>query len=341
MKDINIEMFGVQPSEETFINYLFQNAGFLPKVTYHQEPIPTEDSLPDSDANVLCVFIDSNVSADVMKSFPNLSLIVTRSTGYDHIDMKETKKRNIAVSNVPSYGENTVAEFAFGLILCLSRKIHLASCKSSWPESHDSALIRGFDLFGKTIGVIGTGRIGRQVITIAKGFGMNVVAYDPKQSKELESQLGFKYASIDELLTTSDVVTIHVPYTKETHHLMDETAFSKMKQTAIIINTSRGGIIDTNALVTALKEKKIAGAGLDVLEEEDVIKDESAFLTSNNNEKHSLRTILADHALMTMPNVLVTPHNAYNSIEALERILATTVQNIMAWHAKKPINIVE
>jgi D-lactate dehydrogenase len=276
-----------------------------------------------------------------MDKFPNLSLIVARSTGYDNIDIAEAKKRNVTVCNVPSYGECTVAEYTFGLILMLSRKIHLSVNKNSELCLTNAANIRGFDLNNKTIGVIGTGKIGKKVISIAKGFSMNVLAFDNFQDKKSEIELGFKYVELDQLLKDSDVITIHIPYTKETEHLINAKSFLLMKKNSIIINTSRGGIIDTNALVQALNSNQIAGAGLDVIEEENIIKDETAFILSNKMpDQQELCTIIADHALMKMPNVIITPHNAYNTNEALDRILDTTTQNIAAWIDGKPINLV-
>ncbi len=340
MKLIKITFFGTRPEEKEHLEHAFAK---LPnfQATYIEEILDPERPPEKSDADIIAIFVDSKVNAAVLDSFPNLKLIAVRATGYDNIDFTETAKRGITVTNVPSYGENTVAEFAFGLILTLSRKMYTAADQVKETGSFSVEHLRGFDLQGKTIGVVGTGRIGRNSIRIAKGFGMNVVAYDPYPNDKLPGELGFKYVSFDELLADSDVITLHVPYSKETHHLMNEAAFSKMKKTAILINTSRGGIVDTSAIVKALHDKKIAGAGLDVLEEEGALKDEASYIAQNSKDEAGLRNLLADDVLMKMLNVIVTPHNAFNTDEALGRILDTTIENIKAWVDGKPINVVK
>jgi D-lactate dehydrogenase len=338
-KTYNVEIYGTNDDEKNRLETHFKEHDIKANIKYFSEKI-NPDNLSTSEAQVLSVFVDSIVDAKVMDKFPNLALIVARSTGYDNIDLAEAKKRNILVCNVPSYGECTVAEYTFGLILMLSRKIHLSINKYIELGLTTNTNIRGFDLYDKTIGIIGTGKIGKRVISIAKGFGMKILAYDSFPDKKAETDIGFQYVDLDHLLRHSDIVSIHIPFTKDTEHLINAKSFSLMKKDALIINTSRGGIIDTNALVEALNNKVIAGAGLDVLEEENIVKDETAFIMSNKTGEHNLCTIVADHALMKMPNVIVTPHNAYNTNEALDRILDTTTQNILAWIQGKPINVV-
>ncbi|MBI2113097.1 MAG: hydroxyacid dehydrogenase, partial [Candidatus Wildermuthbacteria bacterium] len=189
-----------------------------------------------------------------MEKFPNLKLIATRSTGYDHIDINECKKRGVAVASVPGYGENTVAEFTFALILGLSKKIFEGYHRIKEQGKFDLTGLQGFDLKGKTLGVIGTGRIGKHVIKIAKGMDMNVVAFDVMEDKETAQKLGFQYLALDELLGQSDIITLHVPYMKETHYLVNKNNIRRIKKGAYIINTSRGGIIETEALVAALRD---------------------------------------------------------------------------------------
>jgi len=336
-----IEMFGIHPDEQKYLEEHFSKLGNDFTAVYHSETINPENITGNKDTTVLSVFVDCVVNGAVMDAFPELSLIVARSTGYDNIDLKEAEKRGITVCNVPSYGEKTVAEFTFGLILSLSRKIYTAIDRIKENSNVSCEDLRGFDLADKTIGVIGTGKIGRHVIKIAKGFGMNVIAFDTTQNEKTSSELGFKYVSMDELLNSSDVVTIHVPYSINSKHLINASAISKMKKTAILVNTSRGGLVDTNALATALSEGKIAGAGLDVLEEEDAINCNKAFIVGGHAEGHDLCAIIADHALLKMPNVVITPHIAFNTKESLERILNTTIDNIRAWQDGSPTNIVK
>lgn len=337
---LSIAFYGTPPDEQEYLQKRFAEANMPVTASYNEHGINPQSLPAKNDAAALGVFVDSVVNGPVMDAFPKLKLIVTLSTGFDHIDLKEAAKRGITVCNVPSYGENTVAEFAFGLILTLSRKIYAAADQIKETGGFGLEGLRGFDLEGKTIGVIGTGKIGKHSIVMARGFGMKIVAYDPFPNEKLQAELGFKYVPLDELLEKSDVITLHVPYSEKTHHLIDEKAFARMKPTAILINTSRGGIVDTDALVKALNEKRIAGAGLDVLEEENALKDEKG-IANIHGDKKALRTINEDHALMKMSNVIVTPHNAFNTDEALRRILDTTVDNVKAWAEGKPANVVK
>ncbi len=277
-------------------------------------------------AEILSVFIYSDVNAQVLKLLPDLKLIVTRSTGFDHIDIDECKKRNIPVCNVPSYGENTVAEHTFALILSLSRNLYRATIKRLTSDFSARGL-KGFDLKGKTLGVIGTGRIGLHVIRIAKGFGMNVLAYDKNPTDILAEVLGFTYATLDTLLMESHIVTLHVPYNKYTHHLINADKFNLMRRGSFLINTARGAVVDTEALIKALTGGILAGAGLDVLEGEEFIKEETDVLREGYKQE-ALSVIAKNDILLRRQNVVYTPHIAFDSQEALERILETTVKNI-------------
>ncbi|KKU48678.1 hypothetical protein A3H10_00425 [Candidatus Uhrbacteria bacterium RIFCSPLOWO2_12_FULL_46_10] len=303
--------------------------------------ILSKEHLPSSRDFALCsVFVDSLIDRTVIDALPNLKFIVTRSTGYDHIDLAAAGERGIVISSVPSYGENTVAEYAFALLLTLSRKIYDGAHRVREETRFSFDGLQGFDLKGKTIGVLGTGRIGRHAIRMAKGFDMRVVAYDPFPNESFAKEFDFTYLSFEEVLKNSDIITIHVPYSKETHHLINEKTIALMKPGAYLINTSRGGVVDTPALAVALKQGRLGGAGLDVLEEEGVIKDELDFIVHGHPEEHSLKTVLADHVLMDLSNVIVTPHNAFNTKEALTRILDTTVEDIVGYIKGKPVNVV-
>ena len=291
------------------------------------------------DFDAISVFIYSKIDEKVIREIPNLKLITTRSTGFDHIDLESCKKQGIIVCNVPSYGENTVAEHTFALILSLSRNMCKA-CVRRFEQDFSINGLEGFDLKGKTIGVIGTGQIGLHVIRIAKGFGMNIVAYDVHQNKLLSEVLEFEYVSLEKLLAISDVITLHVPYIKATHHLMNKDTFKLVKKGAILINTARGSIVDTEALIEALDNKVLAGAGLDVFEGEEVIKEEKQLLYDPKNLE-ALASLVKDHILLSKDNVVFTPHIAFYSKEALERILETTVENIAAFVSMKPQNVVQ
>ena len=291
------------------------------------------------DFDIISVFIYSKVNKKILDKFENLKLIATRSTGFDHIDLKECKKRKIIVCNVPNYGENTVAEHTFALILNLTRKIHKAWERTRRLDFSISGL-RGTDLRGKTIGVVGVGNIGKHVVRIANGFEMNVIAYEIHMHKKLAKEMNFKDVSFDCLLKNSDIITLHCPYNKHTHHMINKKNIEKIKKKALLINTSRGGLIETDALVNALDKGILSGAGLDVLEDECYVREDKQVMSKHFPKKCDMRIILENHILAKKDNVIITPHNAFNSIEALERILDTTVDNIKGYLKKKVVNMV-
>lgn len=305
------------------------------------ESVLTIDAIPEETKNseVLSVFVDSVVSKEVIESFPNLKLIVTRSTGFDHIDLVSAKAKGIVVSTVPAYGANTVAEHAFGLLLALSKRIVDGYEQLKESTDYNPKKLRGFDLSGKVLGVLGTGRIGQHSIRIGKGFGMEVIGFDAFPNNQLETDLGFTYVpTLEDFLSRADVVTIHMPYLPETHHMINKANIVKMKKGAVLINTSRGPIIETEALFNALENGHLRGAGLDVVEEEGLIKDEMHLLTDASIDSHNLKVALMNHKLIDMKQVIMTPHSAFNTIEALERILGTTIENIQNFFKGSPSN---
>jgi D-lactate dehydrogenase len=305
---------------------------------FFSQPLSMKNVKKAKDFSVVSVFIYSKINKNILKKLPKLKLITTRSTGFDHINLKECRKRKIIVCNVPYYGENTVAEHTFGLILSLSRHIHKSYVRTLRGNFSIEGLT-GFDLKGKTMGIVGGGHIGLHVARMARGFGMNVLVYDIKKQNFLAEVIGFKYMPLDGLLKESDIISLHVPYNKHTHHLINKKNIKKIKKGAILINTARGGVVDTNALLYALENKILAGAGLDVIEGEELIKEEHQLLHKTKNPE-KWRTMVRNHRIFRMDNVVFTPHNAFNSKEALERILGTTSQNILAFLSKHPQNTV-
>lgn len=302
-----------------------------------------ETTLPaDTDAEVISIFVNSVINEAVLSRLPNLKLIATRSTGYDHIDVEACKSKGVAVATVPSYGEDTVAEYTFALLLNLSRKVAEANDRIKETGNFDLSGLRGFDLKGKTLGVVGTGKIGKNVIEIATGFNMNIIAYDKFPDEAYATKMNYKYLTLDEVLAQSDIVTLHVPYLPENHHMINAGSIAKMKKGSYLVNTARGPLVETEALLRALKLGHLAGAGLDVLEEEGVTKDEVNFLTNEAPAgAHDLKIVLENHALVDMPNVIITSHNAFNTWEALQRILNTTIENIKGFASGAPINLVK
>lgn len=319
---MKITFFEVAGWEKRYLKRRLQGHDFQ----FYSETLTPDNVAKVKDTEILSTFIYSTIDQWVLEQFPELKLITTRSTGLDHIDLTECKQRQIAVCNVPSYGENTVAEHTFALILSLSRNLHKASVKRLIGDFSIEDL-KGFDLRGKTLGVVGPGRIGLHVIRIAKGFGMNILAYAVHRNELLAEVLGFSYVPLEQLLRESHIVTLHVPYNEGTHHLIDRDKLRLMRKGSYLINTARGAIVDTEALIEALDEN-LAGAGLDVLDGEEFIKEETAVLCECNKAE-VLSVIAKNDILLRKRNVVYTPHIAFDTQEALERILETTVQNIV------------
>lgn len=312
------------------------------KLVFIKDPLNRGNASKVGEYDAIAVFIYSRLGKDVLDKLPKLKLIATMSTGFDHIDMNYCRKKGITVCNVPSYGENTVAEHTFSLILSLSRRIYPSIKRTHEEHSFETdSTLRGFDLKGKTLGIIGCGNIGKHVARIGLGFGMDVIVYDLHRNDAFAMEMGFKYCGMEQIFRNSDIITLHVPYTKENHHLINQKSIRKMKKGVYIVNTARGAIIDTRALISSLQSGKIAGAALDVLEGECEIKEEMEVLKQKFKEKCDLTIILADHMLMKMDNVIITPHNAFNSWEALHRILNTTIDNINSFSKSKPQNVVK
>ena len=287
---------------------------------------------------VISVFVHSKVTRILIGLLPHLGCIVTRSTGTDHIDMVCCRERGIVVSNVPTYGQNTVAEHTFALILNLSRMVHKAYERTRRGDFSIEGL-RGFDLYGKTIGVVGTGNIGLHVVRIARGFNMRVIAFDPYPKGTLADLLDFEYVDFDSLLAESDVVTIHCPLTDETRHLFNRDSIARMKKDAILVNTARGGIVEASAVLEALEKGRLAGLAIDVFEGEEVLSEETERL-SGSFDSEKMRNYVLSRKLLDRENVIFTPHIAFNSTEAVERILKVTVENLKGYLSGSPQNVV-
>lgn len=285
------------------------------------------------DADILCVFAHSSLlSNQRLDLFKNLKLIATRSTGLNHIDLDYCAKRGIQVANVPYYGAQTVAEYTFGLLLNLSRHISLAHQDMIHNQFNLNSYI-GFDLYGKTIGIIGTGSIGRHMIQLALGFGMNVMAYDVCPNKHLEHY----YVPLTSLFKHSDIISLHIPSTPQNYHLLNQAAFAQMKKGVYILNTARGDLIDTQALYDAIQKGHVAGAGLDVLENEDILLHDDIVLNHQNTSHQILLDSTINFKLIQHPHVLATPHIAFNTHDALNRILQATFENIRHFMKRNPL----
>ncbi len=307
------------------------------KVTFFKETL--NKRVPEAvELDVASVGIRSRVTKPVFDRLPNMQLVATRSTGYEHIDVAEASQRGISVANIPTYGEYTVAEHTFALILALSRNVHKAHVRTMQSDFSLEGL-RGFDLKGKTLGVVGAGHIGLHVIKIAIGFGMRVLAFDVSPNPFMAEVVGFEYADLDTIMRESDIITLHAPYSPKTHHLIDRNALEKVKQGALLINTSRGSLVDTEALVWVLDEGILGGAGLDVLEGEEFVEEEAEILSTAYSVE-TLAALVRNHILARRDNVVITPHIGFYSREATDRIIDTTIENIIGFIDGRLQNVV-
>jgi len=305
------------------------------------------DEVPD-DTEIVSVFITEKIDGAFLDGHPLIRLIATRSTGCDHIDLDVCDKRGVGVANVGNYGENTVAEHTFALMLALSRRLK-DSERAVRTGRFSRERLRGFDLRGKTLGVVGAGRVGLHVIRIGTGFGMRVLAYDEAPHSFYSELLDFRYVDFEELLRESDMITLHVPLSPTTRHMINRDALALCRPGVLLINTARGGLIDSGALIAALDAGQVAGVGLDVLEDERVFRGGATqILTEKIAERvrssagtmiretsaqrvSEFSKLVAHHRLLNRPEVVLTPHVAFNSHEAMERLNGITIENINAY----------
>jgi D-lactate dehydrogenase len=333
-----------------------EQAAFRELLPEHEIHFPCDiEDLPE-EAEVVSLFIDSAVTEPILAAHPRLRLVAARSTTTDHIDLVACRRHGVTVTFVPSYGDHTVAEHTFALLLAIARKLRPALESSRNTFSYDA--LRGFQLRGKTIGVIGAGRIGRHVLRLAAAFGMNPIAYDIDPHPALAEEGGFTYVGLDQLLAESHVISLHAALTPRTYHLLNSETFAKCRRGVVIINTARGGFIDTTALLDALDDGIVSGVGLDVLEDERVMRGQSSGIISRQivdrlrkqfkpaepraqdpQRIRELSELVHNEALLAHPNVVFTPHIGFNSVEALQRIQCITVENIRAFLAGHPINV--
>lgn len=310
------------------------------EVVFIDEPVSEENIV--SDADVVSVFVCSKMTKNIISKFKNLQHIAARSTGVSNIDIKTARSKNISISNVPTYGEHTVAEYTFALMLMTTRKMR-AAINQVQTEQIESDLIHGIDLHGKTLGIVGGGRIGRRVARIAKAFGMKVSIFDPFVDESVIEKMDCSKCSLNDLLAESDIVSLHAPLTENTKHIIGKQQFKKIKPGAILINTARGELVDTKHLVSALRDGIVSAVGLDVLEDEKLLDqdEEELLLTKGRPTNVSLEHALEINILKNMPNVIITSHNAYNTVGAINRICQTTLENIQNFFDHKPYNGVE
>ncbi len=291
------------------------------EISFFDTSLNSETARLAEDHDAVCAFVNDNLDRACLEALAKLGVkaIALRSAGYNHVDIQASKDLGLAVCYVPAYSPYSVAEHTFALMLSLNRKIHKAYNRVrdlNFSLDH----LMGHELHGKTIGLFGLGRIGLGVAQIAKGMGMTILAVDPFLSKSDVEQYGVQLVEKDALLKMSDVVTLHCPLTPDTHHMLDKAAFALMKSHAMLINTSRGGLIDHQSLIEALKKDRLSAVGLDVYEQE-----QGVFFSDHSDEVLN-DDILA--RLLTFPNVIVTSHQGFFTHEAMTNISQTTLQNL-------------
>lgn len=324
MTDYKIAFFGVKSWERAIIEKEIINLDACGVGIFEEE---VQDNIELAKKyEVLSVFIYSKMDKEILDKLPNLKMISTRSTGIDHIDCGECKKRKIEIDSVPVYGSNTVAEYAFALILAVAKKVVEAHQAVEDDEFSPEGLT-GIDIFGKTLGIVGLGKIGANVAKIARGFGMKIIAVDKYPDEKTIKKYKVKMVNLEALLKEADVVTLHVPAIKETYHLINRENIKLMKAGSILVNTSRGAVVETEAIIWALNKGILRGVGLDVVEEEDKVESMSMIMSSRPS-KGDLQSVLSYHMLRDRDDVVFTPHNAFNTEEAIGRIIKTTIENI-------------
>jgi D-lactate dehydrogenase len=318
---MRIAVFSTKPYDRRALEEANQNHGH--ELTFFEARLTPDTVTLGRGFEALCPFVNDQLSAEVIEDLADvgLELLTLRSAGFNHVDLRAAAAHGVMVARVPAYSPHAVAEHATALVLILDRKLHRAYARVREGNFSLDGLL-GTDIHGKTVGVVGTGRIGSVFCRIVNGFGCRILAHDPYPSDEVQD-LGARYVPLDDLLGESDIVSLHLPLTPETHHLIDDQAVSRMKQGVMLVNTSRGGLVDTRAVIDGLKSGKIGALGLDVYEEEGDL-----FFEDLSD------TVIQDDVfarLLTFPNVLVTGHQGFFTREALANIAETTLGNATAF----------
>lgn len=318
---MRVAVFSTKPYDERFLREANREAGH--ELTFLEPRLTAETAALAAGHEAVCAFVNDDLGAETLTTLAaqGVRLVALRSAGFNHVDLAAAAKLGLTVARVPGYSPYAVAEHCAGLILALNRKIHRAYNR---VREHNFALtgLLGFDLHGKTVGVIGTGKIGRCFARIMAGFGCRVLAFDPYPSDEAR-RIGVAYVPFETLLAESHIVTLHCPLTPDSYHLIDRERIARMRDGVMLVNTSRGALVDTAAVIQGLKSGKIGSLGLDVYEEE------ADLFFEDLSDQMPRDDLFA--RLLTFPNVLITGHQAFFTEEALHNIAATTVANLTAF----------
>ena len=322
-----IAFFGAKPYDIASFDKVNEKYNY--DIRYYKGHLNPNNVVLTQDTDAVCIFVNDTADAAVIDAMVDngVKLLALRCAGFNNVDLKAAKGK-LPVVRVPAYSPYAVAEYSLALMLSLNRKIHRAYWRTRDGNFSLNGLM-GFDMHGKTIGIIGTGKIARILIRLLKGFGMRILAYDLYPDMKFAGEEGISYVSLDELYRESDIISLHCPLTDQTKYMIDKDSIDKMKEGVMIINTGRGQLINTNALIEGLKEKKIAAAGLDVYEEE------GEYFYEDKSDKIIDDDVLA--RLLSFNNVIVTSHQAFFTKEALHNIAETTLQNIEDFRCHRPL----
>ncbi len=322
-----IAFFGAKPYDIASFDKVNEKYNY--DIRYYKGHLNPNNVVLTQDTDAVCIFVNDTADAAVIDAMVDngVKLLALRCAGFNNVDLKAAKGK-LPVVRVPAYSPYAVAEYSLALMLSLNRKIHRAYWRTRDGNFSLNGLM-GFDMHGKTIGIIGTGKIARILIRLLKGFGMRSLAYDLYPDMKFAGEEGISYVSLDELYRESDIISLHCPLTDQTKYMIDKDSIDKMKEGVMIINTGRGQLINTNDLIEGLKEKKIAAAGLDVYEEE------GEYFYEDKSDKIIDDDVLA--RLLSFNNVIVTSHQAFFTKEALHNIAETTLQNIEDFRCHRPL----
>jgi len=315
---MRVTMFSTKPYDESYFDEALEGSSH--SFVYHEAPLTTSTAMLAEGSDAICAFVNDQLDNETISAVAaqGVRIIAMRCAGFNNVDLKAARAHNIKVVRVPAYSPHAVAEHTVALLLALNRRLYRAYNRVRDGNFSLKGLV-GFDLFGKTVGVIGTGRIGQESVRVFRGFGCEVLCFDVHENPQV-LEMGGQYVSFDELLARSDIVTLHCPLMESTYHIIDEAAIQKMKPGVTLLNTSRGGLIDTKAVIEGLKAKHIGNLGIDVYEEED-----NLFFEDQSGE------VMQDDIfarLLTFPNVLITGHQAFFTENALREIARTTLANL-------------
>lgn len=322
-----IAFFGAKPYDIASFDKVNEKYNY--DIRYYKGHLNPNNVVLTQDTDAVCIFVNDTADAAVIDAMVDngVKLLALRCAGFNNVDLKAAKGK-LPVVRVPAYSPYAVAEYSLALMLSLNRKIHRAYWRTRDGNFSLNGLM-GFDMHGKTTGIIGTGKIARILIRLLKGFGMRILAYDLYPDMKFAGEEGISYVSLDELYRESDIISLHCPLTDQTKYMIDKDSIDKMKEGVMIINTGRGQLINTNDLIEGLKEKKIAAAGLDVYEEE------GEYFYEDKSDKIIDDDVLA--RLLSFNNVIVTSHQAFFTKEALHNIAETTLQNIEDFRCHRPL----